>query len=240
MQLLNITFPIGWQELATIVTAFGVVVSLFANRKTSRQIKISLLAQEQSKNVELFDKRMEIIEKVQNGTLISSITIRLLFNKGIEGAYIAFDLECARRFSAENDKDRYIKSISEELDTDGYPLPIIDKIKQYENAMNIRNCPSTVSDDFKTYCNEHEIYLLGKDLKTKEKYNYAEIRERLINLSIACKLQEKELLKLMEDFITNSINVNCKCELDNPWQKIITWVTAGAEGRGPDLGHRSR
>ncbi len=162
MQLLNITFPIGWQELATIVTAFGVVVSLFANRKASRQIKISLLAQEQLKNVELFDKRMGIIEKVQNGTLISSITIRLLFNKGIEEAYIAFELECARRFSAENDKDRYIKSISEELDSDGYPLPIMDKIKQYENAMNIRNCPSTVSDDFKTYCNEHEIYLLIK------------------------------------------------------------------------------
>ena len=51
--------------LGTIATVAAVIVAIVANCKASKSIKYSLRIQEQSKNIDLFEKRVSLIDEIQ-------------------------------------------------------------------------------------------------------------------------------------------------------------------------------
>ena len=85
--MFNLTCPIGWDELGVIVTAVSAIVSVVAvwvaicgNRKATEQLEMSSEIQEQSKNVELFDKRMGLLEKIKSEETVSEPALQILFS----------------------------------------------------------------------------------------------------------------------------------------------------------------
>lgn len=69
--------------LGVFATVAAVVVALRANRKATEQLQKTIEMQEQSKNVELFDKREALIKSIQSGKNASIISLELLFNEEI-------------------------------------------------------------------------------------------------------------------------------------------------------------
>lgn len=95
--IIKITFPIGWDELGVIATVSAVIVALVANKKASEQLKSALEMQEQSKNVSLLDKRVELAEAIQSGKSVSELTLQVLFNDEIVNHYKAWKKHLAER-----------------------------------------------------------------------------------------------------------------------------------------------
>lgn len=87
--IFKFTLPIGWDELGVIATVLAVIVALYANRKATQELKSALKMQEQSKNVSLLDKRIELAEKIQTGKSVSELTLQVLFNDEIFKHYNA-------------------------------------------------------------------------------------------------------------------------------------------------------
>ena len=73
-------------SLAMVAT---VIVALYANRQSNNQLKSALQMQEQSKNIELYEKRIEIIKTIYQFKIgmgmeeihMLPIKIRILYNK---------------------------------------------------------------------------------------------------------------------------------------------------------------
>lgn len=90
--IVKFDFPIGWNELGVIATVLAVIVALYSNRKATKQLKSALEMQEQSKNVGLLDKRIELAEKIRCNKSVPEWTLRVLFdnNSDIVGHYTAW------------------------------------------------------------------------------------------------------------------------------------------------------
>jgi hypothetical protein len=86
-KILNLTFPIEWNELGVIATVLAVIVALVANKKATQQLKSALEMQEQSKNVDLFVRRIELAEIIKSGKPVSEITLKVLFDDEIFKQY---------------------------------------------------------------------------------------------------------------------------------------------------------
>lgn len=86
MNLFNFELPIGWNEVSAISTTLAVVVALFANSNSDKQLKKSLQMHEQMKNIELLSKRVEILEKIRNDEKVSFTELKVLFNDEIVNA----------------------------------------------------------------------------------------------------------------------------------------------------------
>ena len=73
MQWFDFGLPFGWEELSAVATATAVIVALWANRKTTLIMRDTLRAQEKSKYLELFEKRVQIMHCVENDEPFSDL-----------------------------------------------------------------------------------------------------------------------------------------------------------------------
>ena len=79
-----------WDKIDTIVniagvsaTVVAVIIALCANHKATEQLQKTIEMQEQSKNVELFDRREKLVRDIQSGEGVPEISLKLLFNEEI-------------------------------------------------------------------------------------------------------------------------------------------------------------
>lgn len=206
MNIFSFSFPIGWDELAACATTIAVIVALFANHKSTKQLKYALKMQEQSKNIELFEKRVSLNESIIKGESISSMALRILFTDEMSTGYQTIcDLEGQYK-DAQNDVAVFFQA-TQTTDADGYTRNRVkDKIEEYESAVSRPDCPESIIERFKQYCDENEAYTsaagYSEDRKT---YNYYEIscREKELNTSITSA--RDTLARQMEEYISESI-----------------------------------
>lgn len=106
--IVNFDLPIGWDELGVIATVLAVIVALYSNRKATKQLKSALEIQEQSKNVGLLDKRIELTEKIRSNKSVPEWTLRVLFdnNADIVGHYTAWQNYLSEAKQAQDDISR--------------------------------------------------------------------------------------------------------------------------------------
>lgn len=87
--------PITWADIintvSTLCSLSAVIVALFANFSASKALNCSLKMQEQSKNIELFDQRIGVIDSLQQDNMPSETRITLLFNYD-ENIYMLYRL----------------------------------------------------------------------------------------------------------------------------------------------------
>lgn len=218
----RITFPIGWDELGVIATVLAVVVALVANKKASEQLKSALEMQEQSKNVGLLDKRVELAEAIQSGKSVSEMTLRVLFNDEIVKHYKAWKNYLTKKVYAEHDLDRFYAEFRESDGAGGYITGAKDKFEKFMSDMSRPDCPQQVFDDYEKYCSHHVIYLpYGEDGKSIP-YNHSVITNRISDAIVNAKKEQKLTLELAEKYISNSIKqieTKPSKSLILPWRK---------------------
>lgn len=211
MNIFSFSFPIGWDELAACATTIAVIVALFANKKSTKQLKYALKMQEQSKNIELFEKRVALTESIIKGGSISSMALRILFTDEISTQYQSIcDLE-AQYKDAQYDATVFFQA-SQLTDADGYTCNSVkDKIEEYEGVMSRPDCPESIFEQFKQYCDENEIFFSATGYSDDRKtYNYSEISCREGGLNTAITSARDTLARQMEEYISESIKpVSC-------------------------------
>ena len=108
MCVFDFSLPIGWNELSAIATSVAVIVALWANCQARKQLKSALKMQEQSKNVELMDKRIAMAESIQKGYEISEMSLKILFDDEIVNCYQKWQLCVGEVRDATNDEDQFL------------------------------------------------------------------------------------------------------------------------------------
>jgi hypothetical protein len=206
MNIFSFSFPIGWDELAACATTIAVIVALFANHKATKQLKYSLKMQEQSKNIELFEKRVALTESAIKGGSISSMALRILFTDEIDAQYQKIcNLEVQYK-DAQYDATVFFEAMRL-TDADGYTNNgIKEKIQEYESVMSRPDCPKSIIEQFRQCCDENEIFWSATGYSDDRKtYNYWEISCREGKLNTAIKSARDTLARQMEEYISESI-----------------------------------
>lgn len=200
------TTPIGWNEIGSIATVIAVVVALAANKSSRKQLIMALEMQEQSKNVELLEQRINVIDCIQADNLVSETTIKLLFDKSVLSCYQALKKQKEEYEAARNDEITFFQAVAETKEFRDPDNDIASRISEYEQFMERPDCPVKIIRDYKEYCKQNEQWWsetgLGDDRRI---YNHAEIRERMINATQGIKETKNTLIRAMEEYVANSI-----------------------------------
>lgn len=205
MQWFDFGLPFGWEELSAVATAVAVIVALWANRKTTLQMRDTLRAQEQSKNLELFDKRVKIIHDVEEHQAVSDLEIQLLFTKQIVVAY-----EKLKKLKSEKDKYcddlrtyKFLIEVACENAGEISPLP---QIAQAKWIMEQLDFAKDRVEEYERLCKENEISsTYGSDNEEWRTYNYKTISDNIDMAQATIKECEEKLISEMRDFVQASI-----------------------------------
>ena len=211
----NLSLPIGWNEFGVIVSVLGVVATVFAiwvalnaNKKASQQIKSALDIHEQSKSISLFEERACIIDAIDqgDGDTIATRKIRILFNEDIEKVYSDYLSALATVHSIANDINYYFSLLQVQDGYGGYSNDIQERIENYEAMLDHPDCPPERYDEFKDFCEKHEIHASETGSPEDWKcFNYYELFTNLRNQSDFSNELKRKLIEKMEQFLSDSI-----------------------------------
>lgn len=205
MQWFDFSMPIGWQELSAIATALAVILALWSNHKTTQQMRDTLRIQEQSKNLELFDKRVHIIHTLEIGEEPSALEVRLLFNQDIVNTYNDWKKLKAEQKSYRNDLKTYEFLISEACEAQDKPSPLHD----IHSAKWIMEQSDFQEDKVKAYedlCNDNEISSsYGSPNDEWRTYNFKTISDSINESQRAVEYSLRKLIDEMSSFVQTSI-----------------------------------
>ena len=205
-RLFCFTSPIGWNEIGSIATAIAVIVALAANKSSRKQLIKALEMQEQSKNVELLEQRINVIDCIQADNPVSETTIKILFDKSILGYYQALKKQKEKYEAARNDETTFFQAVEETKEFRGPDNDIASRISEYEQFMERPDCPTRIIQNYEEYCKQNEQWWSATGLSDdRQMYNHAEIRERMINAAQCINGTKSTLIKAMEEYVANSI-----------------------------------
>ena len=207
----DLTIPITWEGIINIVAtivAFGaVIVAIVANWYSNKSLKFSIKIQEQSKNVELYEKRLKLYNDIKLDKPIPEIEINLLFDKDISCHYKKMKSYRKKYISYIRDKlmaeDLAEKTICEL----GFDDNFSDTIDNFKRDMSQPDCPQNVFDDYEQYCKKYEVVFSVSGQKEDEKiYNYSSCEKNEQKYKELSDDTKKQLLDMIESFIKKSIS----------------------------------
>lgn len=205
MQWFKFCLPIGWNELSAIATAFAVILALWSNHKTTQQMHDALRMQEQSKNIELFDKRVHIIRTLEIGDEPSDLEVRLLFNQNILNGYNKWKKLKAEQESYRDDLETYKFLISEACEAQGKPLPLRD-IYSAKWIMEQSDFQEDTVKKYEDLCKDNEISSsYGSPNDEWRTYNFKTISDSINESQRVIDSCLKKLIVEMSSFVQTSI-----------------------------------
>lgn len=206
----DFSVPITWADIinviSTVVALGAVIVAIVANRKASQSLKYSLKMQEQSKNIDLFEKRVALAEAIKSGDSISELSLKLLFKEAIFKDYEEYKKTLQEKNGFEHDMSVYIQNVYEPDGEGGYYNPIED-IVELETKIETYGETEESKKEFEQLCEKHQIYYSesGKPEDSKW-YNYSEISQGIGSSTIKANKQLEKVLEEMGEFIKKSIS----------------------------------
>ena len=207
MRIFDFSFPIGWNELGVIATALAVIIALWANRQSKKQLISALEIQEQSKNIELLDQRVSVIENIEKNNQVPSRMVKLLFNEKIVEEYQTWLSYKKKEATAESDIRFYLSECKAREEHIIVEYNVGEKIEEYETQLARPDCPSRIEEEFKQFCDNNAIHAseTGQDSDNKH-YNYYELSRIAGENHRLADDTRKSLLKHMEN------NIECGLE----------------------------
>lgn len=191
-EIFKFDFPIGWNELGVIATVVATVVAvatavavpviklLRTNKKGSQQIEPTIDIQEKTNNVNLFEKRIDLVENIQSGKFVSETALEALFGSEIFAQYEVWKGYTEKRKRAEDELKKFNKKTRKPDGAGGY-FTIKETVVNYEKGQKSSGFPQEELDE------------------------YIEISER-IKVAEKSENEEKDrLLQLMREFAKESI-----------------------------------
>ena len=206
----DFSVPITWADIINVISIFiaflAVIVAIISNCKASKSLKKTIEMQEQSKNVDLFEKRIAIIDDIQNKEKTADRPLMLLFNKEIYNTYKNMLEYSDKKLKAEQDLF-VLNSNLEELDGEGNYTSPIAQLEDFERNLDEYDYPDEKVIEFESLCDNYQIVysVSGKPEDTKV-YNYREISNRIAKNGAKFDEQKQILLDSMQKFIEDSIS----------------------------------
>ena len=193
--------PIGWDELGVIATALAVIIALWANHQSKKQLISALQIQEQTKNIELLDKRICVIDSIENDDPVPPRMVKLLFSPIIQEEYSRWHDYRKKETEAEYDIQYYFELCRESESRVVTVETVEDRIREFESKLSLPDCPDSVDTEFREFCNNNSIL----PSETGKIYDYYELNSiKGKNHELACKTKQK-MLNEMEKFLEDGI-----------------------------------
>lgn len=209
MQWFRFCLPIGWDELSATATAIAVIIAVFANLNSNKQLKKALQMHEQSKNIALFDRRLTLIENVKHNEPISWTELQLLFNKEVCEAMRAYYESHEQLKKNRADEHNFWYFFDEKYkftpEKDILRQKLVADGKALLRARSKGSSSLKMEDDFRNLCEENIMEWTPSLGKSKNSLNYYSIffdLERAKEISNERKLA---VISKMEEHISNSI-----------------------------------
>ena len=159
--------------VSSAAMAATVFVALYANRQSNKQLKSALEMQEQAKNVDLYEKRLEIIKTINQFKVgigfeevqMLQIKIRILFNDDEEiiSKFEELKQYCIMVDEAEEEKKTFISATNKPDGRGGY-VSLQDKIEKFEHRLDRNNYDESAEEPFKKFCEENICQITNKNL----------------------------------------------------------------------------
>lgn len=199
MQWFSFPLPITWDEVATIATSAAVIVALFANVNSNKQLKKALQMHEQTKNLGLFDRRLDLLSRILDDDAISEVSddeVELLFNnsilKKVQNKRKQLDMESTIRYE--------LKEYFEELQQK-------DLLgKNHEDLRQIFLEQYLLSEEYEgfkpqylKFCKKYELMVDG------EVYNYSDLTDSLGQILCEIRKNNEDIQNEIKIFIRDSI-----------------------------------
>lgn len=189
--------------MAAIISLAAVIIAVCQAKK---QLSTSIKMHNQQINLELFDRRMRLLQEISNNHNVNETELDLLFQDDtIKQLYNDMLKEQKELNSAEFAKEEFDRLCSENN-------PSIKKqIEEYESALeyiNLHN-PSEYADKKKEFielCNQNADFTFYDPMKEEvEELNYYKIRQRISYAKNMIDKHRKELKEQMEELIKGQI-----------------------------------
>lgn len=198
------TYPFGWEELSALATFAAVIVALFSNRNANKQLKSALRIQEQSKNIDLFDKRMGIICQVEENRPINDRVVQILFSEEIYDCYKLMIQFIKNEHEAQSKMNTY-KTLCMYPDGEGGYFSSFREFTDFETELARQNYPEELENEFIGFCKEKEVVYQINSEEKPETYNYWEISQEIDKARTSCKKQKELLLSMMQKYIQDTL-----------------------------------
>lgn len=205
MEWLNLTLPIKWDELGVIATTVAVVVALAANHNSNKQLKKALQMHEQVKSIELLDKRIAWVRKIDMDEMPSDLEFSVLFNDVINKHFVKLKNLRRKLKTLENDLKTYDQLLCEAYDNmdENAPMALIRKAEGKAIFFDFRE---DKVNEFEELCRQYEITADTMDPEEGMRtYNYKTITDSIRETTQSISDCKKELINSMSEFIRNSV-----------------------------------
>lgn len=213
-KILDLGLPLTWGDLGSIATALAVIVALFANHNSNKQLQKTLQMHEQTKNIDLLNERIEIIDAIKSNHWISDLKFQILFDENIIELKKEWD-----RIKQEIAEYKYYlgeyESRLEETSSDRGPDSPMNQIQDAERdcseAEPIFDQPE--SDEYKSRCQKFQKICEKYALKiqvpgTENKWrlcNYQELTKSINSAEKKAEQAKQKLQDAMISFVQESI-----------------------------------
>ena len=194
-------------DLLGMIAAFAAVfAAIDANRKASKALRYSLKMQEQTKNIELFDKRIALINEIKESDETSVLHLQLLFNDSIAKEYGAFRVYLNALKSAQHDMHVYEEQMSARDGEGMYSSPIAE-LQDAERILDELDYPKDKVEEFKDLCLKYQItYSETNELQDAKVYNYENLSEQIASTRMKAMEQKNKVMGMMKKYIECSIS----------------------------------
>lgn len=195
-----------------------------ANEATNDELKQTVKLHNQSINIDLLDKRCELIQEIEKIDCpifalqkvpkmpeykepnISKIHISILFEDDCEILkFYNLLLEDVKKILIDIGEIIEFHDINGEFVGGIYENKVWDEILNYENMLSFPNATIEDENDFEQYCENNVATKYINELDLTERYNYYIIRCRYLENISNFETHKKKILFLMEKYIKRSL-----------------------------------
>lgn len=185
------------EQITAIITAviegLAVLVALYANHQTKKDLC-------QSKNIELLDKRTEILNKIENDEYISENIVEIMFSKREKELFHKLNnMRKEKELCVEHEKKFYYYWCRPD-GVGGVINEVNEKIQIFKDRMT-QDGSIDLEIQFKKYCDAH----IADESNTGDSYNYYEIYKRENNANKKITEYKTVLVDSIKKFIEKSI-----------------------------------
>lgn len=200
--------PITWADIINIISTIAALAavgaSIIANQKASKSLDCSLKMQEQSKSIDLFDKRVAVIEDIKQANITSRLRLELLFSESIINEYDTM-LKKLKTWNDACHDLRVYQSLVIKPDGEGGFVSPIPEIEEAERMFESEDSLEA-EKHFKDLCKKYEIYYSENgELENQKIYNYYDLTAEIKLTERQFNDQKQVVLNLMQKFIYESI-----------------------------------
>lgn len=199
MQWFSFPLPISWDEVATIATSAAVIVALFANVNSNKQLKKALQMHEQTKNLGLFDRRLDLLSRILDDDAISEVSddeVELLFNNTI----LQKVQDKRKHLNIESTIRYKLKEYFEELQQKDILGKNLEDLHQvFLEQTLLAEEYEGFKQQYLKFCKKHELMIHDKI------YNYRDLDNSLGQILCEIQKSNKDIQDEIKIFIKDSI-----------------------------------